>query len=193
MAPKKGRLDSIKSAVAGAVAGAAARIPFLPKRQASAPEPFSAIEDDTPLGDLLSSPNAAPSAAPASTRERPDFRAVATSAVEAAVKNTPILIGIIVVVVFLLMLAVTALIVNSPPKAPAAAAPFTEIGQSLVKTWLPPPGDPLEPRMAMERDGPPAYSAEDAARLGIASEPSTLAALRDKNSAAIEDLYGTVP
>lgn len=43
MAPKKGGLDSIRAAMGGI----SSRLPFL-KRQANAPEPFSAIEDDTP-------------------------------------------------------------------------------------------------------------------------------------------------
>jgi hypothetical protein len=39
--------------------------------------------------------------------------------------------------------------------------------------------------MAMEREGLPAYSAEDAARLGINSDPLVAARLRDRNDEAI--------
>jgi hypothetical protein len=125
--------------------------------------------------------------------ERPDYRALAESAVASAVKNPPALAAIVIVLVFILALAVTAIIVAVPPKAPRAAAPFTAKGEALVKSWLPAPGDPLAPRMAFEREGAPAYTAADAARLGIKASPPTLARLRDQSDASIEDLYGTAP
>jgi hypothetical protein len=182
----KERLDPVKKAAAVL----AARVPFLPKRPSVSIEPFSAIEDDTPLGDLLSSSNAAPGMAPhAPGIERPDVRAL----ILGAFRRPPILIGSLVVLAFLLALAVTALVVISPPKTAAAPIPFTERGEALVKTWLAPPGDPLESRLAMEREGQSGYTAEDAARIGIQAEPTREAALRDKNDEAIEDLYGTVP
>jgi hypothetical protein len=185
-APKAGRLDPLKKAAAAL----SARIPFLPKRQPVSREPFSAIEDDTPLGDLLSSDNAAPGMAPrAPGREKPDVRSLVTG----ALKSPPILIGTLVVLAFLLTLAVTALLVAAPPRASAAPPPFTEKGQALVKTWLVPPGDPFENRMSMEREGRVVYTAEDAARIGLKPDPAMEAALRDKNDEAIEDLYGTVP
>lgn len=189
MAKAKGRLDSIKRALGAA----SARIPFLPKRPPAAAEPFSAIEDDTPLGDLLSSTNAAPSMVAPQARERPDLRGLARGAVEAASTSPPLLIGLGIVLAFLLLLAATALIVSAPPKAAAAAAPITREGRALVATWLAPPGDPLEPRMAMEREGAAAYTAEDAARLGLHADPPIMAELRDKNDKAIEDLLGTAP
>jgi hypothetical protein len=184
MAAKKGRLDPLKKAAAGV----AARIPFLPKRPAASPEPFSAIEDDTPLGDLLSSRNAAPGMrSPAA--ERTDFRAL----LGGLFKSPPVLIGSAVVLVFLLTLAAVALVVGSPPKASPASLPFTEKGEALVRTWLPPPGDPFEKRMPMEREGPPSYSPRDAARIGLDPDPAILARLRDKNDEAMDELYGTVP
>jgi hypothetical protein len=189
MAPKKGKMDSIKAAIDGL----ASRVPFHIKTPPS-PEPFSAIEDDTPLGDLLSASNAAPGMAAKKTdNERPALRAIVGSALGSAAKSTPILVGIIVVIVFLVALAITAIIVASPPKSLPAAPPFTEKGEALVKTWFPPPGDPLEPRMAMEREGAAKYGPQDAARLGIDPDPRIADALRVKNDEAIDDLYGTVP
>ena len=184
--PVASALESIRK-VAGAIA---ARIPFLPKRAASSPEPFSAIEDDTPLGDLLSASNAAPGMAPkGEAAAKFDFRALA----ESAVKNPQALAAIIVVLVFILALAVTAIVVATPPRATAVAAPFSEKGEALVKSWLPPPGDPLAARMVVEREGAPAYTATDAARLGMKISPLTLAKLREQSDAMIDDLYRTVP
>jgi len=189
VAPKKEGGDSIRAALGGI----ASRLPFL-RREAAAPEPFSAIEDDTPVSDLLSSANVAPGMAEQRiARERPALKAVAASAIESAVKSPPILLAIAVVVIFILALIVTAIVVASPPKASPAAAPFTRSGEALVGTWLPPPGDPLEPEMAMEREGQAKYTPADAARLGIDPDPRIAAALRVKNDEAIEDLYGTVP
>jgi len=186
MAPTKGRLDPLLKGLAAL----RARIPFLPKKPSASIEPFAAIEDDTPLGDLLSSRNAAPGLAPkAGARERADLREL----LGMALKSAPILIGAFVVLAFLLALAISSALVNAPPKLAPAVPPFTEKGEALVKTWLPPPGDPFEARMPMEREGLPPYSSEDAARIGLTSDPSTLATLRDKNDEAIEDLYGTVP
>jgi hypothetical protein len=184
MAATKGKLDPLKKAAAGI----AARIPFLPKRTAASPEPFSAIEDDTPLGDLLSAKNAAPGMrSPAA--DKPDFRALFGS----LFKSPPVLIGSAVVLVFLLTLAVVALVVSAPPKATAASLPFTEKGEALVRTWLPPPGDPFEKRMPMEREGAPSYSPKDAARIGLDPDPGILARVRDRNDEAMDEFYGTVP
>jgi hypothetical protein len=192
VAPKKSGLGFFSKAIAGLSSRArhGLRSPFLPRRPASSPEPFSAIEDDSPVGDFLSASNAAPGMAnQGSGRERPDFHAI----LEMAVKSPAILVGAFVVLVFLLALAATAVIVRAPPRSGSTMVPFTKKGEALVKTWLLPPGDPLEPRMAMEREGLPAYSAEDAARLGINSDPLVAARLRDRNDEAIEDLFGTVP
>jgi hypothetical protein len=191
MAPKKGGLDSLKAAVGGL----ASRLPF-PKRTEAAPEPFSAIEDDTPLGDLLSSENAAPAEVEKKEgRERPDFKALASTAIGRAVRSTPILIAIVVALVFILALVITGIIVSSPPKPLPAAAPLNQKGEALVRTWLLPPGDPLEPKMAMERGGQdkPVYTAEDAAKLGRNPDPRLSSSLRAKNDEAIDDLFGTVP
>jgi hypothetical protein len=189
MASKKTGLDSLKSAVGGF----ASRLPFA-KRPASTPEPFSAIEDETPIGDLLSSSNAAPGMAAGNSKgEKADFKSLAASAADSALKNTPVLVGIIIVLLFLLALAVTAIIVAAPPKAMPAAAPFTKAGEAVVKAWILPPGDPLAPRMAMERDETAKYSAEDAARLGLDPDPRIAGNFRVKNDADIEDLYRTAP
>jgi hypothetical protein len=189
MAPKKKGFSSLKTAVGGLTA----RLPF-PKRAESTPEPFSAIEDETPIGDLLSSANAAPGMASQGKKgERADFKSLAVSAADSALKNTPLLIGIIVVLLFLLAVAITTIIVNAPPKAMPATAPFTKEGLAVVKAWILPPGDPLEPRMAMEREGSAVYTAQDAARLGIEPDPRIAAGFRLKSDEAIEDLYATVP
>jgi hypothetical protein len=184
VAAKKGILEGVKKTAATL----SARIPFLPKRPAASMEPFAAIEDDTPLGDLLSSANAAPG-----LRSAPKQRLEPRALLATALKSPGILIALIALLGFGLVLIITSVIVNSPPRAAAAPPPFTEKGEALVRTWLPPPGDPFEAGMAMEREGRPVYSAEDAARLGLGLDPSALASLRDKNDEAIEDLYGTVP
>ena len=191
-APKKAGMGAAKAAVSGLIARLSSRIPFLPKRPSSVPEPFSAIEDDTPLGDLLSDANAAPGMA--GKAEKRESRGIdLAAAVRSASKNATLVAGVILFLVFLLALAITAIVVTRPPKAPVAAAPFSEKGLALVKKWLPPPGDPLKPRMTMEREGRGTYTSEDAARLGIHPDPAVTAALREKNNAVIEDLYGTVP
>ncbi len=190
--PKKAGLGAAKSAVTGLLARLSSRIPFLPKRPSSVPEPFSAIEDDTPLGDLLSDSNAAPGMA--AKADKGESRGIDLgSALRSARKNRILVAGVLLLLAFLLALAVTAFVVTRPPTALPAAAPFTEEGLALVKKWLPPPGDPLEPRMAMEREGPGVYTPEDVAELGIHVDPAAAAALREKNNAVIEDLYGTVP
>jgi hypothetical protein len=195
MAPKKGLAAS--PPIAGILAGAkalAARIPFLPKRPASTPEPFAAIEDDTPLGDLLSSANAAPGMAlKGDEAERPDLRELARTAAASAAKNPQALAAIFIVLGLVLAVAITAAIVASPPAPTPIAAPFTRKGEALVKTWLLPPGDPLESRMVPEREGAPAYTAQDASRIGLSLSPLTMAGLREKSDAAIDDLYGTAP
>ena len=196
-APKKKGLASIrKSAIGVSLSRLTSGIPFLKKRASTSPEPFSAIEDDTPMGDLLSATNVAPGmTAQGPAREKVDFRAL----LEVVVNKPAILAGVFAFLALLLALAVTSAIVTAPPSktvaaaAAAAAAPFSEKGESLVKTWLPPPGDPLEPRMAMEREGAPAYSAQDAARLGVFPDPVREARLREMNDQTVEDLLGTVP
>jgi hypothetical protein len=201
MARKKG-LGSIASA-AGTLASRAgslsrtslrSRFPFLSRKPASSPEPFSAIEDDTPLGDILSSANVAPGMAKESAGgEKSDFRGLAASALGAALKKPVVLASVFVVLALLVALALTSLIVAAPPKAALPPHPFSEQGEALVKTWLPPPGDPLEPRMPMEREGPPAYGPDDAARIGIDPDPIALAELRDKNDQEIDKMLGAAP
>ena len=186
MAEKKG-LGSL----AAAASSLASRLPFLAKKPAASPEPFSAIEDETPLGDLLSSSNVAPGLAKEAPSERPDLKDLAVSAVGAAIRKPYILVSVIVVLALLAALAVTSLIVTTPPKASAAPAPFSESGEALLKTWLPPPGDPLEARMPMEREGAPVYSPDDAARLGI--DPALSAHLRAMNDAEMDKLLGAAP
>jgi hypothetical protein len=186
MAKSKGALDSIKANLGDL----ASRIPFAKRSTAATPEPFSSIEDDTPLGDLLSSQNVAP-VAPASKsgRELPDLRGILAS----TLSRKPVLIGILGGLALILIIAVVAVAVSVPPKAPEEAAPFTKEGTALVKTWLLPPGDPLEPRMEMQRGGASAYKPEDAVKLGRPSDPGTATDLAAKNDEAIDDLYGTVP
>ena len=189
MAIGKGGLDSIKAAVAGM----ASKLPFS-RRADTAPEPFSAIEDDTPISDLLSSANAAPGMAekkPGSGKA--ELRGIAVSIFRSAVKSPPMLFATIVAALFVLALIVTAIVVALPPKAAPAEAPFTQKGRALVRTWLPPPGDPFEGTMEMQRAGSKKYTTQDAAKLGIDPDPRIVAGLHDKNDEAIEDLYRTVP
>jgi hypothetical protein len=195
MASAKDALDSIKAGIGGLASRAklrnpASRLPFLKRGTPSSPEPFSTIEDDTPLGDLLSSQNAAP-VAPSSKadRERPDVRGI----LELALKRRPVVIGVLATLAVAFIVAVVAVAVTIPPKAPKAESAFTKEGMALVKQWLQPPGDLLEPRIEMERSGPATYTPADAAKLGLPSDPRAAASLAEKNDEAIEDLYGTVP
>jgi hypothetical protein len=195
MASAKGGLDSIKAGIRGLASRAkigklASRLSFLKRSTPASPEPFSTIEDDTPLGDLLSSRNAAP-VGPKSKgeRERPDVRGI----LELALKRKPFIIGLLSTLAVAFIVAVVAVAVTIPPTAPKAAPAFTKEGLALVKQWLPPPGDPLEPRIEMERSGIPTYTSADAAKLGRPADPRAAASLAEKNDEAIEDLYGTVP
>jgi hypothetical protein len=179
-------IDSIKAGAASLLS----RLPFLKRGAAPSPEPFSAIEDETPLGDdLLATDNAAPVAKPKAARESIDLRGLIVS----AIKKPVVLISCLSVLGVILVIAVVSAIVTAPPAEAKAAPPFTKEGIALVKTWLPPPGDPLAPRMPMEREGLPAYGPADAAKLGIPTDPILLATLADRNDKAIEDLYGTAP
>lgn len=186
---KGGALDSIKAGVASL----RSRLPFVKKSVSSAPEPFSAIEDETPLGDLLETDNAAPvnsgGASAKASFAKPDLG----EALKTASKSLPVMIGLASVLGFALIVAVVSIIVSSPPRAVKALPPFTKEGQALVKTWLPPPGDPLVPRMAMERSEAMPYTPADAAKIGLPDDPLLMASLSERNDAAIEDLYGTVP
>jgi hypothetical protein len=185
MAANKGALASIR----GAVGALLSRLPFAKKASAPTPEPFEAIEDETPIGDLLSTANAAPIPGKGLGGDRPDLKALASS----AIKSPPILIGSGVALVFLLALAITAIVVNSPAKSAEAPKPFVKEGEALVRSWLPPPGDPIERPMALEREGAQKYGLADAARIGIDPNPSLRSRLADANDLAIDDLFGTVP
>jgi hypothetical protein len=183
---KGGAFDSVKVGLSSLLS----RLPFAKKSISSAPEPFSAIEDETPLGDLLEADNAAPvNSGAKSSFAKPEL----SEALKAAVKSPPVMIGIGTVLVFVLIAVVVSIIVSSPPRAVKAALPFTTAGEALVKTWLPPPGDPLSPRMEMERSESATYTPADAAKIGLPDDPLLMTTLGERNDAAIEDLYGTVP
>ena len=186
MAGAKGPLDSIKAGIGSL----ASRLPFIKGKSVPTPEPFSSIEDDTPLGDLLSSRNAAPVSPKTKAKiERPDFRRL----FETLLKRTPVLIGIIATIGLVIVVIIVSVATSLPPKTGKAAAAFTKEGEALVKQWLPPPGDPLEARVRMERSGVPSYSAADAAKIARPNDPGIAAGLAEKNDEAMEDLYGTVP
>jgi len=183
---KGGALDSIKAGASSLLS----RLPFAKKAASSAPEPFSAVEDETPLGDLLEADNAAPiNSGTKNALAKPELG----EALKAAVKSPPVLVGIVAVLGLVLIAAIVAIIVSSPPRAAKAAPPFTKAGEALVKTWLPPPGDPLSPRMEMERSESATYTPADAAKIGLPDDPLLMTTLGERNDAAIEDLYGTVP
>lgn len=184
---KGSALGSIKASAGSFLS----RLPFAKGKSESSPEPFSAVEDETPLGDLLQADNAAPLSPARDKAER--LRPEIGETIKAAAKNPFILYGGLCALGFGLIIAAVAVIVSSPPKAASAPAPITREGTALVKTWLPPPGDPLAPRMEMERDEAPDYGAADAARLGIPNDPLLKATLAECNDEAIEELYGTVP
>ncbi len=193
MAAKKGLLGSAIEAAKRAspkkLASLGSRLPFLKHAPAPSPEPFSAIEDDTPLGDLLSAQNAAPVVPKDEGRESIDVRGL----VEGLLKRPAVLIGSLVVLGFILLVAAVSIIVSAPPKVVKSEAPFTKEGLAVIKAWLPPPGDPLEPRIATERDGSYRYGPADAAKLGLPDSPIILAAIADGNDAEIEALYGSAP
>jgi hypothetical protein len=186
MAETKGPLASIK----GGLGSVLSRLPFAKKAASSAPEPFSAIEDETPLGDLLEADNAAPvNSGAKSALAKPELG----EALKAAVKSPPVLIGIVTALAFVLIAVIVSIIVSSPPRAAKAEAPFTKAGVALVKSWLPPPGDPLSSRMEMERSESATYTSADAVKIGLPDDPFLMTTLGERNDAAIEDLYGTVP
>lgn len=186
MAESKSAIDSAKAKIGDL----ASRLPFFKRPVSPSPEPFSTIEDDTPLSDIVLSENAAPAGSSSKEgAERPDLRGILRS----LLGHKPVLIGLIGGLAFLLILVVVALAVAAPPKAPEAVAPFTKEGEALVRTWILPPGDPLEPRVEMLRSEIPAYTAADAARLGIPEGREAIDKLVAKNDEAIRKLYGTVP
>lgn len=162
-------------------------LPFVKRALPPSPEPFSSIEDATPNEDVLFSANAAPGLA-ASKRARIDFK----SAVEAASHKTGLLIGLAAALGFLLVLAVTAILVSAPPPAPPRAPTLDKEGEALVRSWLVPPGSALEPRMEMERESIPGYSAADAFRLGLDPAKADLSKSEAANDAAAEELFRTV-
>jgi len=179
-------LSSAKSALKSV----ARRIPFIKRPAPSAsPEPFSAIEDDTPVADLLSEANAAPGVAPRPKEKvGVDLGAVA----DAASKNPVVLAAAVIILVFLVAVAVTTIIVNAPPKPIRASTVLTEEGKALVSTWMLPPGDPLESRIEFEREGAKAYTAKEAEEAGLEKRDEYLVSLAARNDAAADGLYGTV-
>jgi hypothetical protein len=183
-------VDKALSSAKSALKSVAGRVPFLKRPpQPPSPEPFAAIEDETPVGDLLSASNAAPGVSkPAKEKAGVDFVAAA----EAATKNPIVLAVAIIVLVFLVAVAVTTIIVNAPPKPLKASSAPTEEGKALVATWLLPPGDPLEARIEFEREGAARYTAADAAALGLARSGEYAAVLAFRNDAGADELYGTV-
>jgi hypothetical protein len=190
---KKGKesgVDKALSSAKSALKSVAGRVPFIKRPpQPPSPEPFSAIEDETPVSDLLSASNAAPGITkPQKEKAGVDFVAAA----EAATKNPIVLAVAIIVLVFLVAVAVTTIIVNAPPKPLKASSAPTEEGKALVATWLLPPGDPLEARIEFEREGTMKYTASDAAALGLAHSSEYASALALRNDAGADELYGTV-
>jgi hypothetical protein len=190
---KKGKdvgVDKVLSSAKSAIKSVAGRVPFLKRPpQPASPEPFAAIEDETPVGDLLSEANAAPGVArPSAEKAAIDLGAVA----EAARKNPVVLAIAVIVLLFLVAVAVTTIIVNAPPKPLKASSAPTEEGMALVKTWLLPPGDPLEARIEFERDGKKAYTPADAAALALAKSSEYASTMAARNDAAADELYGTV-
>jgi hypothetical protein len=190
---KKGKesgVDKALSSARTAIKSVADRVPFL-KRPAPppSPEPFSAIEDETPVGDLLSEANAAPGVPkPQKEKVGVDLGAVA----ETAAKNPVVLAVAIIVLLFLVAVAVTTIIVNAPPEPLKASSALTEEGKALVATWILPPGDPLEARIEFEREGKASYSAEAAAALALGRSGEYSAALAARNDAQADELFGTV-
>jgi hypothetical protein len=185
-------MASLKDALGSAKTGLSslsARLPFPKKASAASPEPFASIEDDTPLGDLLSTSNAAPLAKPAKVAgEKVELLGL----LRAALKRPAVAIGALAALGLVLVLVVVSALVAAPPKAAAAPRPFTKEGLALVKTWILPGKDPLAPRFVPEREGTRRYGPEDAARLGVPDDPAVEGALAERNDAAIDDLYGTV-
>jgi hypothetical protein len=190
MKGKESGVDKALSSAKTALKSVADRVPFLKRPpQPPSPEPFSAIEDETPVGDLLSASNAAPGVSkPPKQKGGVDF----VSAAQEAAKNPIVLAVAIIILVFLAAVAVTTIIVNAPPKPLKASTAPTEEGKALVAAWLLPPGDPLEARIEFEREGAARYSPADAAALGLARSGEYAAAFALRNDAGADELYGTV-
>lgn len=171
-----------------------ARLPFFQARFADglkeAPEPFSSVEDETPLGDLLESSNAAvvsnQSATKASTRNLGEtFKLL--------LKKPLVLVILLSGLSLILLIVIVSIAVNTPPETAKASQPFSPEGLAAVKSWLTPPGDPLAPRMEMERSDTARYTQTDAEALGLPKDSKVLDSLKERNDQAIDDLYGTVP
>ncbi|HTX72990.1 MAG TPA: hypothetical protein VMC79_09220 [Rectinemataceae bacterium] len=176
-------VESIKAALGRLLEA----LPFAKRKLPSAPEPFSSIEDSSPNADLLMSANAAPGLAGRQSA-KPDFRA----AFEALSHRKGVLLGVAVVLGFVLVLAITAIIVGAPPPPPAAAPHFDREGEALVRQWLVPPGSALEPRMEMERETMPHYSAKEAFTLGVDPAEADVTGLQESNDARLNELFRTV-
>lgn len=158
------------------------------KRSApSAPEPFAAIEDETASTDILLEANAAPGL------QKGAGRLDLGATVAALAKNRTLLAGLALALVFLLVLAVTALVVGAPPAAAKGAAPRIDPeGEALVRRWILPPGIGLEPRVELEREGPPAYTAAEAYALGLDPASADVSGLKSRNDAELGALFGAV-
>ncbi len=165
----------------------------LPRARRSSPEPFAAVEDSTPTADALLEPNAAyqrkakGKAGPA-PREKIDFRA----ALEALLRNKPLLASLAALLVLLLAIAVAGVVVSVPAKPlPALRGPTRE-GVAVARRMIPPPLTSFGPRLPMEREDAKPYTMEDAAEMGLEPAAEALRELSARNDAAIEALFGTV-
>jgi hypothetical protein len=188
--PLVGRAKKAVESALGRLRALAGRIPFLKRAiKASSPEPFSSIEDGSPTSDAVIEVNAAhPAPGFAEAGPRPDPRAL----VALVVKNKPLFAGTLVLLGFLLAWALTAIVVGLPARRLAPSPALSPEGKALVRRWILPRGPSVEPRIWLEREGPPDYTAQDAIRLGADPAGVDITGLQSRNDAEIEELYRTV-
>ncbi len=162
-----------------------------------AEEPFASIEDTTPGADFALERNAALGAATGTGMHRAP-RGL-RGFLELVVHNRVVLVGVAGVLVLVLIVSIVALVASAPPEPLADVPRPTAAGEAYAARLLVPPDPALEPKIALERDPKPVYTAEevrkvaDALGLGADLASIDIAPIAAKNDAAIAALWGTVP
>lgn len=124
---------------------------------------------------------------------RPSFTELRYSLAELLRK--PLVLAVLgTILLLVLAMAATAIVVGLPPRpgsAPGAAV--TKDGEELLRRWLLPPGDPLEPTMPMEREGPEPSAGAAARNFERALADQNRQALSDKVDAAVDSSLEEAP
>jgi len=165
----------------------------LPRSKPAAPEPFAAVEDDTPGADALLEPNAALIRRKDGTRGMPERERIDLRAVLAAIlARKPLAAALGAGLLLLVALAATGIAMRLPQKPLRPSATATLEGSRALDRMVAPPETSFRPRMEMERDGASGYTMEDAVEAGVDWDAIDLDALRERNDADLDRLFGTV-